>query len=142
MKEKEKEREVVVVSSSEETELKKLVDYFNNNTTFDKISGLTDRQRAMLKYAIVTLGSDNIQKCFQMATESSFLSGRKNSDWHANFDWLINTDNIRKVISGKYADYKYNNNQSNINHDSNERNIVSSFDADEFLEAALTRSFD
>lgn len=39
-----------------------------------------------------------------MAEESSFLNGKNNRNWSANFDWLIKDANMAKVLDGNYAD--------------------------------------
>lgn len=51
-----------------------------------------------------------------MAERSQFLRGEKGG-WKANFDWLMNENNIAKVLEGTYeanerkAEPKKNNNQ-------------------------------
>ena len=34
--------------------------------------------------------------------ERDFLKGKNNSDWQANFDWLIKDANMAKVLDGNY----------------------------------------
>lgn len=47
---------------------------------------------------------EKLHKIFQMAQESSFLSGR-NGKWRGcSFDWLMNKSNALKVLEGNYAD--------------------------------------
>lgn len=59
---------------------------------------------------------DELRKCFEMAERSQFLRGEKGG-WKANFDWLMNENNIAKVLEGTYEDNekkaepKKNNNQ-------------------------------
>ena len=41
---------------------------------------------------------------FDMAEASPFLKGQNGRNWSANFDWLMNSDNMAKVLEGKYED--------------------------------------
>ena len=45
--------------------------------------------------------SENWTKLFQHASKSDFLMGRK-TDWVMGFDWVINKNNLLKVIEGNY----------------------------------------
>lgn len=45
--------------------------------------------------------AEDLYKAFKMANESDFLCGSSKT-WQADFAWLINADNVRKVLSGKY----------------------------------------
>ena len=42
---------------------------------------------------------------FQKAESSSFLKGKNNRDWVANFDWMIKDSNMAKILDGNY-DYR------------------------------------
>lgn len=45
---------------------------------------------------------------FQKAQDNEFLSGRKKSgdrSWRANFDWLMNENNMAKVLDGNYDSF-------------------------------------
>lgn len=41
---------------------------------------------------------------FDMAEASPFLKGQNSRNWSADFDWLMNSDNMAKVLEGKYED--------------------------------------
>ena len=47
---------------------------------------------------------EDFKTLFENAEKSSFLKGQANSEWSANFDWLIKGSNIAKVIDGNYGD--------------------------------------
>lgn len=47
---------------------------------------------------------EDFKTLFENAEKSSFLKGQANSEWSANFDWLIKGTNIAKVIDGNYGD--------------------------------------
>lgn len=46
---------------------------------------------------------EEIRSVFERAERSDFLSGRK-TKWRASFDWLIDENNIAKVLEGNYDD--------------------------------------
>ena len=41
---------------------------------------------------------------FEAAEASPFLQGRNDRNWSADFDWLMKSDNMAKVLEGKYDD--------------------------------------
>lgn len=47
---------------------------------------------------------EDFVKVFELAEESQFLRGKNDRNWSANFDWLINDQNMAKVLEGKYKD--------------------------------------
>ena len=47
---------------------------------------------------------EDFVKVFELAEESKFLRGKNDRNWSANFDWLINDQNMAKVLEGKYKD--------------------------------------
>lgn len=46
------------------------------------------------------------EELFTKANNSSFLCGDNKNNWKANFDWLINQQNMAKVLEGRYDDRK------------------------------------
>ena len=46
-------------------------------------------------------GEEDFRKVFEKAEASDFLTG-KAQKWKANFDWLINENNLLKVLEGNY----------------------------------------
>ena len=53
-----------------------------------------------------TLG--DFKTVFEKAEESEFLKGHNLKGWSADFDWLIDEDNMTKVLEGKYDFLKRN----------------------------------
>lgn len=78
-------------------------------------------------------GFERVRYCFETAEESDFLKGSNNHGRVATFDWLIMPENIAKVINGNYA--------SVYSKPSPDDGLESSFESDEFIEAALSRPF-
>lgn len=69
---------------------------------------------------------------FAAVGESGFLKG-SGGKWRATFGWLITPEKAKKVLTGAYRDYCA---------PKKEEASSSSFDTDEFFEAALRKSFE
>ena len=115
-----------------------LLRYFNEKTTFEKIGALDVYQMENLSQSIANFGVEGVKRGFMLAEQSDYLTGRKGCDWRADFDWLIRPQNMKKVLSGKYVDYKY---RSSAGVPLSTSTHSSSFDTDEFAEAAFSRGF-
>ena len=63
---------------------------------------------------------------FEHVQKSSFLRGKNERGWRANFDWLMNPQNFAKVMGGTYDDHKPTSDRP-----------AGSFETDEFFEAAI-----
>ena len=112
--------------------------YFNNNTTFAKVQKLDNSQRWWLGDAIDTFGIERVKEAHVIAEQSDYLTGRKGSEWHADFSWLIRPRNLRKVLSGRYRDFKYKAKKTPKFTEVS----FSSFEPDEFYDAAIEKGFD
>ena len=68
---------------------------------------ITDKRKKSMKSRWHNYTDINMYyKLFKMAQDSDFLSG-KNSKWTGcNFDWLINENNMVKVLEGNYENKK------------------------------------
>ena len=64
---------------------------------------LTDQRISHISARLHDHGIDEIRAVFERANRSSFLAGRKGS-WRADFDWLMNENNMVKVLEGRYDD--------------------------------------
>lgn len=65
------------------------------------------------------------RELFTRAEASQFLKGKNQRNWTADFNWLLGSENMAKVLEGKYGEKGKTEN--------------SSFDTDEFFELALRR---
>ena len=93
----------------------RIVDMYNDICiSFPKCTKLSDARKKSIKARYNTgYTEDDFKKLFEMAEESTFLKGGNNSNWSANFDWLIKDANIIKVLDGNYSDNKNKENKSN-----------------------------
>lgn len=47
---------------------------------------------------------DTFRELFTLAEASPFLKGKNAKNWTADFNWLMNSENMAKVLEGKYSD--------------------------------------
>lgn len=97
--EKEKERKRVDYAS--------IINAYNDTcVSLPSVSKLSDSRKKAIKARLNSGYSiEDLKKCFEKAEKSSFLKGKNNRNWHADFDWLLKDANIAKVLDGKYDDY-------------------------------------
>ncbi len=74
-------------------------------TSFPTLARITDKRMKAIKarwneYKDI----DKFIILFNKAEASSFLKGQNNRKWKANFDWLLNENNMAKVLEGNYDD--------------------------------------
>ena len=71
--------------------------------SYPKISKFTDKRKSTLKARYEEYDSNIkiFEELFTKAESSDFLKGKKGK-WKANFDWLINCNNMVKVLEGNY----------------------------------------
>ena len=105
-----------------------IVDLFNSIcVSFPSVRSLSNARKKAINARLNTYTVDDFKQCFENAEASSFLKGGNNRNWVANFDWLIKDTNMAKVLDGNYANKAQTSN--------------SSFDADEFFNAALQKTY-
>ena len=98
---------VVEVDKKNAIDFKKLMEYFNvsmQGKAIKPIARMTDKRKSMLAARCREYGKEAIQQVITNAANSSFLNGRGNHGFVANFDWLIRPNNFVKVLEGNYAD--------------------------------------
>lgn len=112
------------------TDYKQIVDLFNTIcVSFPSVRSLSEARKKAIKARLNTYTVDDFKQCFENAEASSFLKGGNQRNWTATFDWLIKDQNMAKVLDGNY-------------NDKGTTGMCSSFDSDEFFEAAIARSWD
>lgn len=66
-----------------------------------RVIKLTDKRIKAVNARLKEYTEEDLEKAFIKAELSDFLSGRK-TDWNCDFDWLMNPNNIVKVLDGNY----------------------------------------
>lgn len=74
-------------------------------TSFPRVTKLSDGRKKAIR-ARVNYGytMDDFKKVFESAQSSSFLKGNNKRNWSATFDWMINGENMAKVLDGNFND--------------------------------------
>lgn len=99
------------------TECVNKVDRYNINTirsiiekynsicvSFAKVTALSGDRQKHIGARLKQYSIEQIETVFRKAEASSFLKGKNNRGWKANFDWLLNETNFAKVLDGNYDD--------------------------------------
>lgn len=96
--------------------------------SYPKLRGLSEKRKKDIAARWREYGRslDVFRELFEKAEASKFLKGESDSNWKADFNWLMNSENMAKVLEDKYD---------------KKRSSSSSFDTDEFFEAALRKSY-
>lgn len=71
-------------------------------TSLPNVQKLTDTRKKKIKNAAKLLGDMSFEDLFYLVENSDFLSGRSGK-WNAcGFDWILNPQNLTKIIEGNY----------------------------------------
>jgi hypothetical protein len=65
---------------------------------------MSKKRRETVAGRLRACGEDDFRRLFEKAARSAFLQGKNRSGWRATFDWLIEEDNMAKVLDGNYDD--------------------------------------
>lgn len=102
---KETEEEITPTPSSE-VPYDEIVNAFNGTCTLmPKVSRITGARRRVMNARWRDYGKGEMKPfvdLFRRAAQSAFLNGENDRNWWADFDWLMNEQNLAKVLEGKY----------------------------------------
>jgi predicted phage replisome organizer len=70
--------------------------------SYPKVTKLSDKRKKAISARLKTYTIDEIKSAFEKAERSSFLKGRNNRNWSANFDWIMSDGNLAKILDGNY----------------------------------------
>ncbi len=92
----------ISINNKEDTLLgNKVFDSYNSIcSSLSKATRLTDKRKKTIHALLKDFTIDEIEDAFRKAESSGFLKG--STGWKADFDWLINKNNLLKVIEGRY----------------------------------------
>lgn len=98
-------------SSSKDTSNKQIIDTVYNlylelcpNLPQPRI--LNDKRKKLILNAYKQYGLDTIKECFKKANDSSFLQGRNDRGWKADFDFVLG-NKFANILEGKYGSKNY-----------------------------------
>lgn len=100
-----------------------IADMYNDTcVSFPRLTQLSDKRKKAIKARLNKYTVDDLKRAFEMAEQSDFLKGDNSRNWSANFDWIMNDNNLAKILDGNYA----NKRPSKIEMNSNLREFINS----------------
>lgn len=97
--EKEKEKDI----EKEKIPYQELLNLYHDLCpSLPKVLKLTPNRKTHIKARLKNYSLEDFKEIFLIAESSEFLKGMNDRGWKANLDWLLNENNITKVLEGKY----------------------------------------
>ena len=79
-----------------------IADMYNDTcVSLPSVKSLSDKRKKAIKARLNTYTIDDFKNVFEKTERSDFLTGRT-GQWSATFDWLLNENNMIKVLEGNY----------------------------------------
>ncbi len=104
---KDKERDMDRDMDKDRIDYQLIADMYNEICiSFPRLTKLSDSRKRAIKARLKQYRIEDFKRLFELAEESSFLKGRNNRNWLANFDWLVKDANMAKVLDENYSDKK------------------------------------
>lgn len=75
--------------------------YHKNCPSLPKVTKITDARKKLINARLKDYSIGELVNAFVVVEASDFLTGR-NGKWKASFDWIMNTNNIVKILEGNY----------------------------------------
>lgn len=108
-KEKEKEKEIQKELENRERgkSQKEITDLFNSLCpSLTQIIYISEDTKAIIEKQLEKYTLDDFKLLFQKAEASDFLKGNNERKWAATFEWLIEDQNMAKVLNGNFDNRK------------------------------------
>lgn len=105
--EKEKEIHKELQKEKREKSQKEITDLFNSLCpSLPQIKYLSEDTKTMMAQQMEKYTLDDFKLLFQKAEASDFLKGENDRKWAASFEWLIEDQNMAKVLNGNFDNRK------------------------------------
>ena len=92
---------------TEQTPHKEIVEMYHDICkSYPKLRNVSDNRKKAIaaRWKEYKHDLEIFRELFEKAEASSFLKGRNKKNWTADFNWLMNSENMAKVLEGKYTD--------------------------------------
>lgn len=104
--EKDKERELegeIEKEKEVDNRVKAIIDLYQSIcTSYPPLSKLTENTEKGISKSLQQYTLDDFKQVFQKAETSNFLKGENERGWKAMFGWLVQAENMAKVLAGSY----------------------------------------
>lgn len=109
-----------------------IADLFNSLCpSFPPIKYLSESTKTNIQETLNFFNLEEFKTLFIKAEASSFLKGENQRNWVASFDWLIQAENMPKVLNGNYDNQKPKTRNSSLDYSLIEQIINSDFENEE-----------
>ena len=86
-----------------EIDYQEVINYYHHFCpSLPKVTKITEARKKLINARLKDYSVDEVKTAFKLAEESDFLTGRSGKWGGANFDWIMNTNNIVKILEGNY----------------------------------------
>lgn len=93
----------------DEKEEKRRVDYQSFLDLYNEVCPslpkaikITDKRKGLIKAVVAEYGAEKVVEVLEKVEEYPFLAGENDKGWKADFEWLMNKNNLLKVMEGRY----------------------------------------
>ena len=103
VKVKVKDKVKVKVKEKDNVPFDEIKDSYNEKCPkLPQVQTLSDKRMTAIRVRYLKYGKEKLELLFKKAGESDFLNGKSTLGWKATFDWLLNENNMLKVLEGNY----------------------------------------
>lgn len=93
--------------SENEINIKDVVNIYNDKCkSLSRVTIITDKRENHFKARLKNKKCRDLsfwESYFDKVSKSDFLTGNNGNSWKASFDWLLNENNMAKVLEGQYT---------------------------------------
>lgn len=107
-------------SKEDDETAKELADYWNkerqkHNAKVNDVKKISNETTADLSETLRHIQKDSVKKAIEETMISRFLNGQNKRAWKATFAWLVQLENLNKVLAGNYENPKTTEEKRNSN---------------------------
>lgn len=82
--------------------------------SYPRIKSLSESRKKAIKARLKQYTIDDIREVFQKAEASDFMKGKNDTNWSANFDWMMKDANMAKILDGNYDNRGQKKSRANV----------------------------
>lgn len=83
--------------------------------SYPTVRTLSEKRKEIIIASLKIYSLGDFKFVFETAESNDFLKGNNKDEWKASFDWLIQADNMAKVLKGNYDPFKKTQKQNAYN---------------------------
>ena len=98
-----KDNNNIISSKKYEIDYQEVINYYHHFCpSLPKVTKITEARKKLINARLKDYSIEEVKTAFKLAEESDFLTGRSGKWGGASFDWIMNTNNIVKILEGNY----------------------------------------